>query len=81
MENEESTQENTRDDSEEVLSLSTLEILKLLQENAYLTRNELAKKLNVSPETIKKHIAKLRQLGYLNRVGTAKGYWEVVKTI
>ena len=54
----------------------------LLQENAYVTRNELSVKLNISPETVKKHLAKLRQLGYIERVGTKKdGSWKVIKDV
>ena len=54
----------------------------LLRENAYVTRNELSVKLNISPETVKKHLAKLRELGYIERVGTKKdGSWKVIKEV
>ena len=80
---EKSTQEIPKKyprNTQEVLPQASLEILSLLQENAYLTRNELATKLAVSPETIKKHLAKLRQLGYIEHIGATKsGYWKVLK--
>lgn len=83
---QESTQENIQEpiqeNIEEIFSRSSLDILMLLRENAYVTRNELSVKLNISPETVKKHLAKLRELGYIERVGTKKdGSWKVIKEV
>ncbi len=79
---QENVQEPIQENIEEIFSRSSLDILMLLQENAYVTRNELSVKLNISPETVKKHLAKLRQLGYIERVGTKKdGSWKVIKDV
>jgi len=62
----------------EDLTVTALNILKLLEHNNALTRSQLAEKLGVSPDTIKKNIEKLKQKGILQRVGPDKGgYWEV----
>jgi ATP-dependent DNA helicase RecG len=60
------------------LTTTALNILKLLEQDNALTRNQLAEKLNVSPDTIKKNIEKLKQKRILQRVGPDKGgYWEI----
>jgi ATP-dependent DNA helicase RecG len=64
----------------EELTLSQIEILELLEKDRSLTRGQMAKKLNISPETIKKNIEKLKQKKLLKRVGPDKGgYWEVLE--
>lgn len=79
---QENVQEPIQENIEEIFSRSSLDIFLLLRENAYITRNELSVKLNISPETVKKHLAKLRQLGYIERVGTKKdGSWKVIKDV
>ena len=56
------------------------EILAFLLENSHATREDIAKKLNVSTETVKEYIAKLKVKGVLQRVGPDKGgYWKVVR--
>ncbi len=54
-------------------------ILKLLEKVNNLTREQLAKRLDISPDTIKKNIEKLKKLKLLKRVGPDKGgHWEVL---
>ena len=54
-------------------------IVELLKENKHLTINQIATICNVSSKTIKRDIAKLKELGKIKRVGSQKsGYWEIV---
>ena len=56
------------------------EILALLQNDANLAIPELAQALNKSESAIERAIKALRENGWLERVGPAKGgYWKVVK--
>ncbi len=44
-----------------------------------MTREDLARALAKSPNTVKGHIAKLKADGQLKRIGSDRnGYWEVV---
>ncbi|MEX0964426.1 MAG: Fic family protein [Pseudohongiellaceae bacterium] len=53
-------------------------ILTLLQDNARLTRKQLAEILGKDVRTIARAIAKLQQAGSLSRIGSDKaGHWEV----
>ena len=57
---------------------TTQKILQLLTENPKMTRVELAKKVNLSPDGIKWNLDKLKKEGKLRRIGPDKGgYWEV----
>ncbi|MBI4222778.1 MAG: HTH domain-containing protein, partial [Planctomycetes bacterium] len=50
-----------------------------LEEDNTLTREQLAEKLNISPETVKKNIEKLKARKNLKRIGPDKGgHWEIV---
>jgi len=65
----------------EGLTSNQINILKLLTNNNRLTRIQLAEELNISPETIKKNIEKLKEKGLLKRIGSDKGgYWKVLIT-
>lgn len=56
------------------------QILLLLQGNPELTAIQLGQALSVSDRTIKRHIQKLREQGWIRRVGSDKtGYWEVLR--
>jgi len=53
-------------------------IIKLTKENNTISVVELAEKLSVTPRTIIRDIEKLKQLGILKRIGSAKGgHWEI----
>ena len=44
-----------------------------------VTREELALRLDASPNTVKEHLAKLKDDGRIKRVGSRKsGHWEVI---
>jgi len=46
-----------------------------------MTRKELAVELNISEETVKEYLERLRRKGLLVRRGGRKeGYWEVIST-
>ena len=54
-------------------------ILYQIMSNKYITREELAIKNNVSIETIKRDIRKLRELKLIKRIGSDKtGFWQIL---
>ena len=56
-------------------------ILQKVQKKPTMTRKELAVELNISEETVKEYLERLRKKGLLNRRGGRKeGYWEVSST-
>ncbi len=72
--------ESTQESTQETLSKQSMAVLQLLREDVHITRNQIAEKLSVSPEAIKKHLTKLRRLGYIEHVGSTKnGYWKMLK--
>ena len=55
------------------------EIVRLIVKEKDITSAQIAQMLNVSDKTVKRDIAKLKELGRLKRVGSLKsGYWEVI---
>jgi len=53
-------------------------IIHLLKQNKNYTLKELSVVLNKNMDTIKEHIAKLKEEGIIQRIGSTKsGYWEV----
>ncbi|MCK4997028.1 putative DNA binding domain-containing protein [Candidatus Pacearchaeota archaeon] len=59
---------------------TTQKILSLVLNNSKITRNELAKVLNISADGVKYHLDNLKKDGYLKRVGGRKeGSWKIVK--
>ena len=73
------TQDTTQDTTQENnLGEVKQKILHQLRENPKMTRQELTGALGKSDATIKEHIAKLKALGILERVGSTKGgMWHV----
>jgi len=54
-------------------------ILNLIKNNKFATREQLATECNISIETIKRDIRKLRQLKLIKRIGSDKtGYWKIL---
>ena len=54
-------------------------ILRFLIDNPSSTRRIIAEKLNLSPETVKEYLEKLKEKGFLRREGGRKtGYWAVI---
>ncbi|WP_296876615.1 winged helix-turn-helix transcriptional regulator [Thomasclavelia sp.] len=55
-------------------------ILGLLIEDPAYSYIDLARKMNLSRKTIATYIKKLKDLGYIERIGTdRKGYWKIIK--
>ncbi|MFH1641930.1 MAG: ATP-binding protein [Nanoarchaeota archaeon] len=63
---------------QKVLTRLEKKILDEISKNPATTRRLIAKSLQISPETVKEYIKKLKQYGSLKRIGPAKGgYWKV----
>ena len=57
-------------------------IIDLIKKDRFITRESLANVCNISLETIKRDIRKLKQKGILKRIGPAKGgYWDIIESI
>ena len=53
-------------------------ILKDIEKNPFITAAEIAHKINISKTAVENNIAKLKELGVLQRVGARKnGYWKI----
>jgi len=53
-------------------------ILKEIEKNPFITAAEIAHKINISKTAVENNIAKLKELGVLQRVGARKnGYWKI----
>jgi ATP-dependent DNA helicase RecG len=56
------------------------EILAQIKADAKISRQGLAKKLGIQPDTVKEYLEKLKEKGAIARVGkTSGGHWEVAK--
>ena len=54
------------------------EVLQLIINNPMISRKELSNKIGINPSVIQKHINKLKEIGLIKRVGSAKGgYWKI----
>ena len=55
-------------------------ILALIKEKHSISRTEIAKGLNLSPDTIKEYLERLKKKGLLKRIGPDKGgHWEIIE--
>ena len=55
-------------------------IVHLMRKNEHITTNEIAAKVKISQRKVKENISKLKELGIIERLGSAKGgYWKVLK--
>ena len=75
-------QENAQETAQEKYDeLSEEEkIIVLLSNNPQMTRNELAEKLNISPDAVKRRMDKLKKAGRIEHQGSTKaGKWVVLK--
>ena len=55
-------------------------ILQLIKDNPAITRKAIAEAIAMSPSAIQKHINRLKQEGFIRRVGgDFGGHWEVLK--
>ena len=55
------------------------ETFNVVAENPEYSAEKIAQKLNISPRTVEKHQAKLKEAGIIERVGSTKsGYWKIL---
>lgn len=55
------------------------EVLELIKENPRVTRKLLSEMLQINPSAIQKHIQKLKNEGFIERVGGDKtGHWKII---
>ena len=60
------------------LSNTSIEIIKLVENNNYITQPEIAKELDKATNTVYRNIKVLKDMGILERVGSnKKGYWRI----
>lgn len=59
---------------------STAQVLSLIETDPQITAGEIAIKMGISGRAAQKHIASLKALGLISRIGSDKsGYWEITK--
>ena len=62
------------------LGENEIKILKLMEDNKYITTKELSEHIKISTTAVDNNISKLKKKGILKRIGSDKGgYWKVVK--
>ncbi len=80
IESQKTTQETTLNTTQENLTDTQMKILELMKENQYITRNELAEKIGITPDGIKYNLDILRKKEIIKREGsTKKGCWKILK--
>src|SRR5690554_4218626 len=52
-------------------------VLLLIQNKPQITRQALAKELQINPSAVQKHIENLKAQGVIERIGGTRGYWQV----
>jgi len=58
---------------------SSVKIIEMIIENPHITIPEMAKRLELSTRAVEKQMARLKEKGEINRVGSDKdGYWEIM---
>jgi predicted HTH transcriptional regulator len=61
------------------LSNTTTSICMFIISDKNISRKELAEKTGISTTAVQKHLNKLKSLGIIKRIGSARnGYWEVI---
>lgn len=62
------------------LSETAVNICKMIFADNYISREVLAEKAGISVTAVQKHINKLKSIGILKRIGSARrGHWEIVE--
>ena len=62
-----------------ILTEKQQQIIKLIQENNKITRDEIANKLGITKSGVQYNLNILKKNNYIKRVGrTYKGYWEIL---
>lgn len=63
----------------EKLAESQKKVLELIKINPKISKKEMSNRIGINTTAIDKNIEKLKQKGFLKRIGPAKGgYWEIV---
>lgn len=81
----ENTQENTPENAQEKklnvpLQIAQLQIVQLLKSEPKLSRMQLAKKLDLTVDSVKYHLQRLKAAGYIRHTGANKsGHWQILK--
>ena len=52
-------------------------VLLLIQNKPQISRQELAKELQINPSAVQKHLENLKEQGFIERIGVTRGYWQV----
>jgi ATP-dependent DNA helicase RecG len=70
--------ERVQNELQNELNVKEKNILLLIKQNSKITQKEISEVIGITPQNIRKHIAKLKQKGKLLRIGPNKGgYWKV----
>jgi ATP-dependent DNA helicase RecG len=65
--------------SEKIIHKTAHKIIQLINENKNITSIEMAEKLKITRAAVAKQIAKLKQQGFIERIGSDKnGYWNLL---
>jgi predicted HTH transcriptional regulator len=59
------------------ISESQKQVLNLIVNNPSISRGEISHLLGTNESTVSKHIAKLKQIEILERIGGNRGYWTI----
>jgi predicted HTH transcriptional regulator len=55
-------------------------VLNAINNDTSISRTGIARTLNISPDTVKEYLERLKRKGVIKRIGPAKGgYWEVIE--
>lgn len=72
--------DTAKETTKETTKEMTKEIRKLMKENPSISANEIADRLNVTPETVRYRIKVMKKAGAIRRKGSTKaGEWEVIE--
>ena len=75
-----SSLEKTTQKTTQKLNKNQIKILEYIKENHSITRNELAKKLNITSDGVKYNLKKLIDNNFIERIGSDNGgYWNIRK--
>ncbi len=80
-----STQESTQktaDSTQKNTGSTQKRIVDAIKENPYISRREIAEKVGITEDGVKKQLANMKRTGVIERIGADKGgYWSVVNPL